>query len=44
MPPEALYEGGPLAHEFPRTVSRLLEMQSAAYLARQRRDVETAIT
>jgi cell division protein ZapE len=44
VPPEALYEGGPLAHEFPRTVSRLLEMQSSAYLALQRRNVETAIT
>jgi cell division protein ZapE len=44
VPPEALYEDGPLAHEFPRTVSRLLEMQSAAYLASQRRSVETAIT
>jgi len=44
VPPEALYEDGPLAHEFPRTVSRLLEMQSAAYLASQRRTVETAIT
>jgi cell division protein ZapE len=44
VPPEALYEDGPLAHEFPRTVSRLLEMQSASYLAQQRRDVETAIT
>jgi cell division protein ZapE len=44
VPPEALYEGGPLAHEFPRTVSRLLEMQSSAYLALQRRSVETSIT
>ena len=44
VPPEALYEDGPLAHEFPRTVSRLLEMQSPAYLALQRRDVETALT
>ncbi|MCW5659479.1 MAG: AFG1 family ATPase [Burkholderiaceae bacterium] len=44
VPPEALYEGGPLAHEFPRTVSRLLEMQSPAYLALQRRTVETSIT
>ena len=44
VPPQALYEGGPLAHEFPRTASRLLEMQSASYLAQQRRDVETAIT
>ena len=44
VPPEALYEDGPLAHEFPRTVSRLLEMQSPAYLALDRRTVETAIT
>ena len=44
VPPEALYEDGPLAHEFPRTVSRLLEMQSSAYLALQRRTVQTAIT
>jgi cell division protein ZapE len=44
VPPQALYEAGPLAHEFPRTVSRLLEMQSAAYLEQQRRDVETALT
>ncbi len=42
--PEALYEDGPLAHEFPRTVSRLLEMQSPAYRALDRRAVETAIT
>ena len=42
--PEALYEDGPLAHEFPRTVSRLLEMQSPGYLALDRRRVETAIT
>ena len=44
VPPEALYEDGPLAHEFPRTVSRLLEMQAPAYLALDRRTVETAIT
>ncbi len=42
--PEALYTEGPFAHEFPRTVSRLNEMQSAAYLALERRDVNTAIT
>jgi cell division protein ZapE len=42
--PEQLYTEGPLVHEFPRTVSRLHEMQSAAYLALQRRDVDTALT
>ena len=42
--PQALYTQGPLAHEFPRTVSRLHEMQSAQYLALARRDVDTGIT
>ena len=42
--PEALYTEGPLAHEFPRTVSRLAEMQSAEFLALDRREVNTAIT
>ena len=42
--PEALYTEGPLAHEFPRTVSRLAEMQSAEFLALARREVNTAIT
>ncbi len=41
---EALYNGGPLAHEFPRTVSRLAEMQSATYLALSRREVDTSLT
>jgi cell division protein ZapE len=44
VPPEALYVEGPLAHEFPRTVSRLREMQSAEFLALQRREVDTSIT
>jgi cell division protein ZapE len=42
--PEALYTEGPLAHEFPRTVSRLLEMQSAQYLSKPRRIVDTSLT
>ena len=44
VPAEQLYTEGPLAHEFPRTVSRLSEMQSADYLALARRDVDTALT
>jgi len=44
VPSEALYTEGPLAHEFPRTVSRLQEMQSTDYLALERRDVDTGIT
>ncbi len=42
--PEALYTEGPLAHEFPRTVSRLNEMQSAEFLALERRTVDTRLT
>ncbi len=42
--PEALYTEGPLAHEFPRTVSRLNEMQSAEFLALDRRLVDTGLT
>ena len=44
VPPEQLYTEGPLAHEFPRTVSRLNEMQSAEFLALERRTVDTALT
>jgi cell division protein ZapE len=43
-PAEQLYTEGPLAHEFPRTVSRLAEMQSAEFLAQARRDVDTSLT
>ena len=42
--PEALYTEGPLVHEFPRTVSRLNEMQSMRFLALERRSVDTSLT
>ena len=44
VPPEQLYTEGPLAHEFPRTCSRLAEMRSAKFLALERRVVDTALT
>ena len=44
VPPEQLYTDGPMAHEFPRTVSRLGEMQSAEYLALAHRTVDTSLT
>jgi len=44
VPPEQLYTEGPLAHEFPRTVSRLNEMQSKKYLSEERRIVDTSLT
>ncbi len=44
VPADQLYVEGPLAHEFPRTVSRLMEMQSAEFLALERRDVDTTLT
>ncbi|WP_294765555.1 cell division protein ZapE [uncultured Rhodoferax sp.] len=44
VPPEALYTEGPLAHEFPRTVSRLTEMQSKEFLELECRTVDTRLT
>jgi cell division protein ZapE len=44
VPADQLYTEGPLAHEFPRTVSRLAEMQSAEFLALERREVDTSLT
>ncbi|MBE2261361.1 MAG: cell division protein ZapE [Burkholderiaceae bacterium] len=43
-PADQLYTEGPLAHEFPRTVSRLSEMQSVEYLALAHRMVDTGLT
>ena len=40
----ALYTEGPLAHEFVRTVSRLHEMQTQAFMAQERRMVDTSLT
>jgi len=42
--PELLYTEGPMSHEFPRTASRLREMQSTAFLAMGRRVVDTSLT
>ena len=42
--PSELYTDGPMAHEFPRTVSRLSEMQTQEYLSLERRMVDTGLT
>ena len=44
VPPEELYTEGPMIHEFPRTVSRLKEMQSTEFLALEHRTVDTTLT
>ncbi|MFA7665794.1 MAG: cell division protein ZapE [Burkholderiaceae bacterium] len=42
-PPEELYTRGPMANEFHRTVSRLVEMQSREYLEAPRREEAEAL-
>ena len=42
--PEQLYTDGPMANEFARTVSRIVEMQSKEYLDAPRRIVDTSLT
>lgn len=44
VPPEELYVEGPMSHEFPRTVSRLTEMQSQEFLSLEHRVVDTGLT
>ncbi len=44
VPAEELYLEGPMANEFARTVSRIVEMQSKEYLESQRRLVDTSLT
>jgi cell division protein ZapE len=41
---EELYIEGPMANEFTRTVSRIVEMQSKEYLDTPRRLVDTSLT
>jgi cell division protein ZapE len=44
VPAQELYTEGQMVNEFARTVSRLQEMQSAEFLALDRRDVDTRLT
>ncbi|KOR18041.1 AFG1/ZapE family ATPase, partial [Burkholderia cenocepacia] len=44
VPAEDLYVEGPMANEFARTVSRIVEMQSKEYLETPRRIVDTSLT
>jgi cell division protein ZapE len=44
VPPEQLYVDGPMANEFTRTVSRIVEMRSKEYLDAPRRIVDTSLT
>ena len=44
VPADQLYTEGPMANEFPRTVSRLHEMRSSEYLELAHREVDTSLT
>ncbi|AOJ03555.1 MULTISPECIES: cell division protein ZapE [Burkholderia] len=44
VPAEDLYIEGPMANEFSRTVSRIVEMQSKEYLETPRRLIDTSLT
>ena len=43
VPADGLYTEGMLANEFHRTVSRIIEMQSAHYMGSQQRSVAESI-
>lgn len=44
VPADALYVEGPMANEFSRTVSRIVEMQSKEYIEAPRRLIDTSLT
>ncbi|WP_420481989.1 AFG1/ZapE family ATPase [Burkholderia thailandensis] len=44
VPADDLYVEGPMANEFSRTVSRIVEMQSKEYLEAPRRLIDTSLT
>jgi cell division protein ZapE len=44
VPAEELYVEGPMANEFARTVSRIIEMQSKEYLEAPRRVADISLT
>ncbi|SQA71657.1 ATPase [Burkholderia mallei] len=44
VPADDLYVEGPMANEFSRTVSRIVEMQSKEYIEAPRRLIDTSLT